>query len=274
MKERSVRAMKAAIIAGMQPKYELVYVDRGDRLTDEQVGFLVANDFDKLWDDLAEFETTSRDAGVDAILPDLIDEVLRGWSGEDDVDYEHLRVAFANSEEFEDVRQEMEGRDESDWVRALARGAGDVLLRIACIGGDEGWSSEPVTPQQVLEQVGFEASEHNVSAVQGALDECSPEFSVLLGFWFFGADVEALYDLDGSAPVKITDPYLYLGNPFAGSGYITTEPLQGAVTVQRDELRTDEGAFGYSLNKVFGGLSASQFAAKIESVKDSEEEQN
>ncbi len=99
------------------------------------------------------------------------------------------------------------------------------------------------------------------------LAECSPEFSVLMGYWIVGADVETLYDLGSDVKqVTITNPHLYLGNPSSGTGFISEEPFEGTVTVDRGDLRTDKDAFGYSVESIYGGLNASQFEAEITPV--------
>ena len=100
--------------------------------------------------------------------------------------------------------------------------------------------------------------------VQDALNEAGPEFGVLMGYWVVGASVSDLWELDGDCErVTIKDPYLYLGNPFAGSGWVTEKSLQATITVGRDELRTDKDAFGYSLDNVYGGLTPHAFEAEI-----------
>jgi hypothetical protein len=153
----------------------------------------------------------------------------------------------------------------------LAGQTSDVLLRIpiAALDEDHAYFHEPVTAADALTRLDIAASEHNLAVVQYALDNADPEFSLLMGYWIVGASVSDLYQLptDDDVMVEITNPHLYLGNPFAGSGFITEQPVHTTVRVRRHELRTDKDAFGYSVDEVYGGLSVSDFTATLTAVK-------
>lgn len=235
-------------IERLDKSYELVYVDYRDELSDEQVAAIVRGDIDSLWESIDEWENESRWEGARYVIGDTFS----------DEEWESL-----TRDEQEEVRVAIEERDSSDVIGQLIRHTSDPLLRISCVDEDRAWSFEPVTPDEVLAQVGLEATEHNVKAVDYALANASPEFSVLMGYWIVSVDLATLYAAPEGATVTIENPHLYLGNPFAGSGFITEEPLEGTVTVPREELRTDKDAFGYAVDEVYGGLSASQFHADI-----------
>lgn len=240
------------LIAELRPSYELIYVDYRDQLSDEQVAHLVRGDFERLWESLEEFEWQARADGAANVARDILEDA--GISPDDFQDYSELIEAI-------------EERDSSDWVRQLARQTPDVLLRINVIDEDHAYSFEGVEPKRVLADVSLPTTNENQRIMGEMLAECSPEFSVLFGYWIVGADVEALYDLSSEADVEIENPYLYLGNPFAGSGFISEEPLQGTISVKRSELRTDRDAFGYAVDEVYGGLSASSFECTLRAAE-------
>lgn len=257
------------VIERLDKSYDLVYVDYRDQLTETQVSALVRSDewLEESW----EFESYSRYESAKEIITELTGNVVSEWSAEAGADLDFVLAAFKDDgDEWDRVRFEIEERDTGSWVKELMRQTPSVLLRVSVIDEDHGYSFENVAPERVLVDVGLPlpATEANYRTICSALAECSPEYSVLMGYWIVAADVEDLYDLppDEDGEVEITNPYLYLGNPFTGSGWITEDPLQGVVRVKRADLRTDRDAFGYSVDEVFGGLNASNFAAEIRPV--------
>lgn len=236
----------------LKDSYELIYVDYRDGLGPKQVSMVVRGDFEALEEDLSEFESESRYQGAEYVAADLLRDV--------DIDPDEFDF-------YEELIEEIETRDSSDVAGALAKQTSDVLLRVNVIDEDHGYAFEDVTPERVLADIGFPlpATEHNYRTIAQALAECSPECSVLMGYWVLGADVGQLYELpsEEEKEVAIIDPYLYLGNPFAGSGWITEDALHGVAIVKRGELRTDEDAFGYSLDNVYGGLNPSSFPCQL-----------
>lgn len=265
---RTIEQLADELIAGLAKTYDLVYVDRGDQLTDKQVAAIVKGDTDTLWEETEEFQSESRHNSTTEIIKDEAKGILGRWEGEDDQDYGQLLMDFDGSEAWERVRDEIWERESGDWVRDLINGTPKVLLRIAVLDEDHGYSFEDVQPERVLTDVGLPVTEANARIMADTLAECSPEFSVLLGYWIVGTDVGELYDLptDPEGVVEIVNPHLYLGNPFAGSGWISEKPFEGTVRVKREDLHSDKDAFGYSVNEVYGGLSASSFEAEIRAV--------
>ena len=87
------------------------------------------------------------------------------------------------------------------------------------------------------------------------------------------ADVQTFLDLDGEDDsfVRVTNPHLYLGNPLMGSGFVTEEPLHGVVQIRRGDLKTDRDAFGYSIEKIYGGVNVSSFEAEVAAVPTEED---
>jgi hypothetical protein len=270
MTERTLKALGDELIEAMPKKTDLIYVSQGDRLTDEQVAAVVSGDTDKLWDLLSDWES---DTKADAVANDIAagaKEIVNRWEREDDEDYTELLSAFDwTCEEWDRVRDLMEERESGDWFKDLMNGCSDVLMRVEAIGEDEGWSFEPVRPEQVIEAAGIPDTEENRRILQAALAEVSPEHHVVMGYWIFGADVSEIFALpnEEDTEVEVTNPHLYLGNPFAGNGWLAEEPLQVTIRIKREALRTDADAFGYGVSEIFGGLSGSQYSSTITAVE-------
>ncbi len=95
--KRTVKNLAKAIIAGLDAKYDLVFINQGDKLMNEQVAALVNGDYEKLWDSTEEFESDAMHSSIDEILRTNLDEVIAGWEREDDKYYGHLKVKFLDS---------------------------------------------------------------------------------------------------------------------------------------------------------------------------------
>lgn len=267
-KKRTVKKFLAAAIAALDDKYELVYVSQGDQLTDQQVAALVENNHEKLWDLTAEFEMENRDNGIDAAIESAVNQVVSDWERQDGEDYSDLRDRFMDSEHLESLREAISERDEGDWPRELASATPDVLLRINVLDEDDAYSHEPVEAAEALTRVGLPVNDSNLRIMRETLANASPEFSSLMAYWIVGADVEAIYLMPSdTTDVLITNPHLFFGNPLAGSGFISEEPFEGVVKVAREDLRTDQAAFGYGVDSLYGGLNASSFSATLTPLK-------
>lgn len=265
--ERNLTTLATAVIAGLDASYNLVFVDQGDQLTDEQVEAIVENDFPKLFELTEQFESDARDASLREIVTAAVAETIQAWENEDDADYSQLADEFELTDEWESVNEAVTERDNSDWLRQLAAATPDVLLRINVFNEDDAYDHEAVAPEAALVKVGLPVTASNVATMAETLANASPEFSVLLGYWIVGADVEDLHAMTSDATqVQIVNPHLYLGNPFAGSGFISEVAFEGTVTVKREDLHTDKGAFGYGVDDLYGGLNASQYRAEITPV--------
>lgn len=252
------------IIKRLAKSYDLVYVDYRDQLSDSQVSALVRGD--EWLDESSEWESDRRYDRAQQIIAELADEVVGEWSADAAADLGFLVDALKDRlEEWDRVRCMIEERDSGSWAEQLIRQTPGVLLRINVLDEDHGYSFEEVSPRRVLKDIGLRATRPNVETVRCVLANASPEYSVLLGYWIVGADVSEIHELptDPDAEVEIVDPYLYLGNPFSGSGFISERPIDGVARVKRDALRTDKDAFGYSVDQIYGGLQASDFECKL-----------
>jgi hypothetical protein len=56
---------------------------------------------------------------------------------------------------------------------------------------------------------------------------------------------------------------VYRGNSFSGSGWISEKPFVDIVRVEREDLRTDNDAFGRAIDDIYGGRCPSRFEAEI-----------
>lgn len=265
MTERTMKALGDQLIAGLDREYDLIYVAHDDKLTDKQVAAITRGDSEALWESTWEWESDCRYQSAKEIIERDAKDIVREWESENDEDYDDLVDAFEGTDEWDRVRYEIDDRDSGQWMRDLINATPRVLLRISVLDEDHAYSFEDVSPARVLHDVGLPITDGNVKVMDATLAECSPEFSVLLGYWIVGADVGQLYDLpaDDDAEVEIVNPHLYLGNPFAGSGFISENAFTGTVRVRREDLRTDKDAFGYAVTEVYGGLRASDFEAEI-----------
>lgn len=265
--KRTATQLAREILANLDEHYTLVYVEYRDELSDDQKAALVAGDMEGVFCDpfFEEWENNAQYESVKTIIVEAAQQIIRDWENEDLDDHSTAYFELEGSPElWERLEDEIRERDDSDHITQLVNQSGATLLRINVLDEDHAFSFRDVAPEEVLEAVGLEATAQNLHEMRDTLAECSPEFSVLLGYWIVGAELSDLYALPYNCrEVVIENPYLYLGNPFAGSGYISDNPFFGDVRVLREDLRTDKAAFGYSVNEVFGGLHAGQFECKI-----------
>lgn len=269
--------LASEIIERLAKSYDLVYVDYRDEVSDEQAGAIVRGDMEAFYESCWEWEADNRADACATIIAELAADVVADWERADidtpnrgdEPDYSALAEDLTGDiDEYERVRFAIEDRDSGDWVGQLLRNSPNVLLRVSVLDEDHGYSFEDVAAERVLADVGLPATAANVETMNATLAECSPEYSVLMGYWIVGADLDELHALstEAEADVEIVNPYLYLGNPFAGSGFISERPFEGTVRVKRSDLRTDKDAFGYAVDEVYGGLNASSFASTIRPV--------
>jgi hypothetical protein len=252
------------IINRLDKSYDLVYVGYRDQLTESQVSALVRGDewLEESW----EWEADSRYERAKQIIDELAKDVVREWSEKANADLNFLHDALKDGvDEWDRVRFTIEERDTGNWVKQLIGQTPTMLLRINVLDEDHAYSFEEVSARRVLRDIRLAATGANIETVRYVLANASPEYSVLLGYWIVGADVSDIYELpsDPGTEIEIVNPYLYLGNPFTGSGFISERPMDGVVRVRRGDLRTDKDAFGYSVDEIYGGLRASDFECKL-----------
>ena len=257
---RTVEALAEAVESELEPSYTLVWIARGDSLTDEECAALVRGDEEALWQSRAEWEADCQwDAACDA-ADEIAERILREW-GDEDCDLptdDAVRCVDVESEwrgssERAEIIDLIRERDTSEWLSDLVRETSSVLIRVqASEEGDYGYDEE-IDPAAMLSDLGMDASEPNVSALRHALSNAGT--GVYIAFWIASVDVGEVFALPYDCPsVTLTDPYLWVGNPFTGAGWMTESPISGMVTLPRASLRTDRDAWGYSMDEIHGGI--------------------
>ncbi|MFJ8966695.1 hypothetical protein ACIRG5_45600 [Lentzea sp. NPDC102401] len=272
--KRTVEALSDAIERALHDKYTLVHLDQADSLSADVVAALVCGD--NPWETkggeaLTKWEGEAQWINACDAVDELAKNILRDWERQDDVDYEELLedewlVSDARIALIDTVR----ARDESEWFGELVNRHGAVLLRVTIKQMDEdaGLSFTALEPEQFLVRMGFSHTEHNLHLAGEVIDNASPEFSVAIGQALIGVDLATVVRLPASGTVELRNPHVWLGNPFAGSGWCSEEAFTGTLTVDRSDLRTDKDAFGYSWDEVVGGTSPSTYTGEIAAYAD------
>lgn len=81
----------------------------------------------------------------------------------------------------------------------------------------------------------------------------------------FGIELSELNTEDARDPdalITVSDPTLYLGNPYDGDGWYASA-LDGSITVRRSQLRTDADQIGWAFEEIFGSYSDEYASVKI-----------
>jgi hypothetical protein len=256
----------------LDDKYVLVYNSQGDALPDDVAAALVKGDNEwetKGGEALMEWESEVRWASACDAVDELAKEIVRRWEREDDADYDELLDAeWPGTDERMSLIDTVQDRDGSEWFSELVNHHGAVLLRVPIKAMDEDaeLSYTAVTREQFLDLLGFEHTDNNMRLAGEVIDNASPEFSVAIGQALIGVDLAAVANLPASGKVELRNPHVWLGNPFAGSGWCSEEAFTGTLTVDRADLQTDDDAFGYSWNEVVGGTSPSDFSCEVAAV--------
>jgi hypothetical protein len=271
-REHTVELLGETVTNAVDATYRLVYAEQGQGLPADVVAALVKGE--NPWetvggDNLSAWESDVRWSAACDTVDDLAREIVRHWEREGDHDYDELLDhAWPSSLERLSAIETVLERDESEWFRDLVKRSGAVLLRVTIPSMDEdaGLSSTDITPDAFLDLLGCEQTDENRRNAGEVIDNASPEFSVAIGQALIGVDLADLVCLPDDGLVELRNPHVWLGNPFAGSGWCSEEAFAATLTVDRDALRTDEDAFGYSWGEVVGGTSPSYFAGAIVAV--------
>ena len=262
----SIEEFAALVEAELAPSYDLVYVDYRDELTEDQVAVIARGD--NLWETkagerLSEYESEATWNGACDVVDGLSKDVAR----REDVDLDDLEWDASDDRNY--LIEQVCLRESGAWYKQIASQTPAVLMRVCVADEDHSFSFEAVEAERVLTQIGAPVNEHNVREVNYALDNASPEFSVVLGYLIFAVSVLDLWDLPvEGGKVKVTNPHLWLGSPFSGSGYCTDNALEAEFIIDRADLRTDKDAFGYGWAEVCGGVTTSMYEADIALVEE------
>lgn len=237
-------------VAALEDDYELIYIDYRDSLSDGQVNALVARDWESLDESIREWDWHVRYDSADCISKEVADQIEAQGALTHGPDIgREVRNEFELSDWWDELRFEIYDRDRSNPIRDLARNTGRVLMR-QVLSADPRLRTGDTTElvDELLADLRIEGNAHNRHAIYETLKECEDWLSAMI---VYAVDVADLYDSMNADEVEIVNPYLYLGNPYAGDGYCQ-ERLDGSITLLRDELTTDKGAFGYGWDEVAG----------------------
>lgn len=235
-------------VSRLDEKYSLVYIDRGERLTDDQIQRLIAGDEEVLDED---WVSENRWRGVNHVLDEILDE--------------DARVFLEEHEALEQVREAIEDRDESDPIRDLMRETGSKLFRYRldaeAAAGAWKFSDEQVSSaaRALAEDAGVVFWD-NCEALRELVAHASYGGSLYV---LWRGDVRPVYDAictvrfsDPASKVTVqwTDPELLLLDQWNGSGH--TVRVRGTVRLVFDPdrlcLDTARGQGGYSWTDVVG----------------------
>lgn len=238
----------------------LVYINRGDRLTDDQVDLLVSGEsgFALLDEDLDEWHSEVQHMAAQEVVDDAARDIVHAWQGLGltDEQADDLIQDFEYSDERDELVMTTRDLDTSDPIRDLARETPAVLIRVPIPGLGEGEWCPPTG-----EDAGFAAGDlyatiygndaspsyGELAALESLLDEV-PSI-VYMGYWLFAVQPGDLYDIAPDDIIEV-DAILLMGNPFTG-GYAESGGTFKA-RIRRGDLRTDRDAFGYSWTETAG----------------------
>ncbi|MFC9505467.1 hypothetical protein [Streptomyces sp. NPDC057002] len=237
------------VVSRLDEKYDLVYIDRGDRLSDQQVQKLFAGEEEVLD---SEWESENKWHGENAVLDNLLDKDARDWLAEHDV--------------LAQVREAIGERDQSDPLGDLMRETGPMLFRyrLDAEAGADPWRYSDQQTEDAARTLGAAAGldfDDNCEALRELVAHAS-----------YGGDLHILWQgeikpsyevmcqvrFSDPAPeisVQWTDPELLVLDQINGSGH--TVRVRGTVRLpfDPDRLTVDiaRSRRGISWTDVVGG---------------------
>lgn len=261
----------AEVMENMASSYDLVYVSYDDKLTTSQVAAVAAGDYETLDSEMMEWESDSRYAGAEYEAKELLRDTCQNLFRRDlidDVDEAYDKVY--NSEAWEEITEAIRERDNSNAAKELAGQSGWVLMRQVLLNEDQSMHRNSLSVASIVEafqkhtQTTLKVTEQNTRAIEQVIAEVEGPTGGVMGMILYAARVSDLFELMGhQGVVAIKNPYLYLGNPFVGDGYVSDDPLEATFYVDRKDLTTDESAFGYGWDAVTGGVTISAYEADV-----------
>lgn len=235
-------------VAEAVPVYrrELVYVDYRDELTPADVEEMIHGEWPESFDDwIGEAQWRS--------AHELADELI------------------AEEEFTEDERdalvETLVDMDTSEPWRDLARNTGRMLFRYSPSEDDMVWIGGDIdTAERLHAELGL--APEFLPAVQAIWPEI--EGYTLSGGGFgatfvFSADVAEM--IEWGTHVTVSDPFLWLTNPWSGNGY--GEVAEGCtIKLAKADVHVDRYAWGYGADTVFGGLPLPDSDIEISTEED------
>ncbi|MBQ1048466.1 hypothetical protein KBX50_08305 [Micromonospora sp. C51] len=229
--KEQAQALYEATVAALNERYELVYVDYRDQLSDRDVQDLLNGDADTVYDRFDEgWLSENRSHGATYEVEQITTEEERNLLEE------HGRL--------DDLRLEIENRDESDPVRDMWRNTPHTLMTVKLDHDVPDYTLRPDDEfDEILAEIANAAGidlDGNRDALTDLLANASYGGQLLL-IWHGDAE-----DAIGATKATWTDPHLLILNSFNGSGF--DAQVKGAVTrdLKPGDITVDKVRAGYS----------------------------
>lgn len=241
------------LVPTLADTYDLIYVEYDDRLTDEQVTALVDGDWDTFDESFEHWEGEARWWGAKYAAEEAVRDFERS--------HPHLTLEMQRWDAdwaVQHVIDIIQERDGSDFIPQLARRTPDVTMRVQVISEDD--SDDRLGAKKRLRLIGLPVTDANVATMKGLIAEVPS--TVHMAYALFTLPVADLLGTWPTAVYVVTDPVIVMGNPFAGAYW--DAQFEGTLEVKRTDLSTDRGAFGYSVDEVYGGYRCDSTATRKE----------
>lgn len=270
------KAYTNKVYDSLSESYDLIHVDYDDHLNDEQAALLVQiktynrdEDYERFWESFWDWESEARYDGAMFEIDNLrsnfphSDEVCEVCGGP--------VIIFDDLDE-DDIRITIQERESGNWVDQLIANTPTVVLRASWGSLDDGSFHVPDESDGGLEivrekmtEIGLEWEDtpHNLAAIDNLVAE-TYEGDLLNMHVVFNAE---LSDLSKHVPwgqsldIKVTNPTVWIGSTFTGTGW--AEMIEGTITVPMQSVVLDSDD-GYGFCEVFGTDSYSLRDSEIE----------
>lgn len=221
-------------IAKLPDMIDLIHIDRGDRLSDEQCQYYLDQNWDALDQELCEWEWAARESGATWAVQHFL-------TGDE-------REALEAAGLMGDFRDEIMGRDDSDPYGDMLRNTPDKLLTLDLgldISGNANDDDRAEFARQLLAKLGL--PESNLDKLIELTYEAS--YGARAKVIWYGDTAEAAR----ASHATFTDPHLLLHDCAYGSG--GDRQLIGttkALDIEPGMVRLDAAGPGYTWDSIAG----------------------
>jgi hypothetical protein len=267
------------ILIGIDAPFDLVGIDRGDQLTDEQIAAYIADDYETLDDSMDDWlSDVRRDAAIEALQEELA--TVKRYGGDRLVEHlistgaihqyteeENEAVKILMRLEWDDIDSDqelvmlIEEHDESDVIKDLAGNTNSKLFRTTLIDGESGWSQD----EEGIEEIATALVELcrgtlTISTATDIARDLTQSWDTLhegidLDVVWYG-DVETAYqgNLHG---LEFNRPWLLMIDRWNGAGEtIRTEQGVHLFTTPGEVTRLDAKSTGYNWQTIAGSVES------------------
>lgn len=240
-KNKMIDEIYEKINANMHYSKELVFVDRGDELTEEQVEFLVRNDLEGFYESLWDWESEVRYDAAHYLAQEAMD-ATELTDEEQEVFDEHCWDIK------EMLTESLLDYDESDVAEELARHTLDVTMMIPLIDEDDTEWGEERKASQLCEALGTRDEGHYRTA-----KELISEAPTDVGMAYIVVDVSVVDIYNGhlqKGTVTVDNPCVVYGNPMTGGVWAAN--FKGLKFTAKSSSMMLDGDWGYGCEEVWG----------------------